>query len=385
MALLLRDFVTTRLAVAPSGTTGTTLTVQAGDGALFPAFSGGDVTTAVIEAIDGSAREAVTIVSRTGDSFVIERSASPVAWSGGGQVFYLTVTASGYRELMKASGHTVVPAGGITGTTVQSALEELDGNITAVGEARNGTQAAVDGLIVQVATKAPLNGPTFTGPVTLPGDAAGALQAVPLQQLVAYIENQCFDVGDYKLTSRTSFSAGRRWLLCDNKTIGSAASGATALASAEAQALFSHIWATYDNTLCPIQDSTGAASTRGASASADWTANKRLPLLDWRGVVPRVHHNGSNAHESDITRALGSFQGDAIRNITGDFGATFDSGGYESFGGAFTNNGATPGRVDGQGQYPVGVRYVRFDASLVVPTAAENRVRNRSLNMFIRY
>ncbi|MBS4017463.1 MAG: hypothetical protein KGZ68_04415 [Dechloromonas sp.] len=385
MTLLLRDFVTTKLATAPAGTTGTALTVQAGDGALFPAMSGEDTVPAVIEAIDGSAREAVMITGRTGDSFVITRSASPVDWTGSGQVFYLTVTAAGFDELRKASGHTVVPAGGITTTTSQAALEELDERITAVSQARSATQGAVDGLIVQVATKAPTANPTFTGAVTLPGDAAAPLQAVSLQQLVAYIENQCFDVGDYKMTSRTSFGAGRRWLPCDSRTIGSATSGATGLASAEAEALFVHLWTIYDNSICPIQDANGVATTRGASASADWASNKRLPVLDWRGLVPRVHHNGMGAWESDTTRVLGSFQGDAIRNITGDFGAQGDSGGFQSFAGAFTNNTTAPGWIGSSASYQVGLRFVRFDASLVVPTATENRVRNRSLNMFIRY
>lgn len=371
MALLLRDFVTTTLAAAPSGTTGTTLTVQAGDGALFPAVSVGDVIPAVIEAVDGSAREAVVVTARTGDSFTVTRSSAPVAWSGSGQVFYLALTAAAIDELKKASGHSVVPAGGIVATDVQAALEELDTEVAAVAAARVATQGEVDALELLVAGKAPINSPTFTGPaafsgpVTLPGNAASALHAVPLQQLVSYIEDQCFDVGDYKLSARASLPAGRRWLLCDGKTVGSAASGATALASAEAQALFEFIWTTYDNTLCPIQNSAGAASTRGASAAADFTANKRLPLLDWRGLFPRIHHGGSSTYETDTTRALGSFQGDEFtahaHTIPGAATASSSGGGRPSgSGGSSTSNTSTVGGL-------------------------ETRGKNRSANLFIRY
>lgn len=75
------------------------------------------------------------------------------------------------------------------------------------------------------------------------------------------------------------------WLFVSGKTIGNASSGGTARANADTQTLFEGLWAAYSNTELPIQDSTGAASTRGASASADYAANKRLPLLDARGRV----------------------------------------------------------------------------------------------------
>lgn len=80
------------------------------------------------------------------------------------------------------------------------------------------------------------------------------------------------------------------------------------------------------------------------------------------------------SHDLSGPRILGTFQGDAIRNITGQFGfnthgfATVASGVFERTGSATTSiatqagGDATP-RVD-------------FDASLVVPTAEENRPNN---------
>lgn len=218
MALLLRDFVTTTLATAPSGTTGTTLTVRAGDGALFPAVPVGGVIPAVIEAVDGSTREAVMVTGRTGDSFTVTRSSAPVAWSGSGQVFYLALTAAAIDELKKASGHSVVPAGGIAATDVQAALEELDADIAAVAAARAATQAEVDvveaslataqsaisGLISTVATKAATNNPTFTGTVTLAQDAVGVLEAVTKRQLDAAAANQLGRGQTWTAVSRTN-------------------------------------------------------------------------------------------------------------------------------------------------------------------------------------
>jgi hypothetical protein len=61
-------------------------------------------------------------------------------------------------------------------------------------------------------------------------------------------------------------------------TIGNAASGATARANADTAALFALLWGATSNAAYPIQDSSGSATTRGASAAADFAANKRFPL-----------------------------------------------------------------------------------------------------------
>lgn len=230
----------------------------------------------------------------------------------------------------------------------------------------NGLSSAVEEAL---GLKAPLANPVFTGTVKVP-EATDAASPVRLAQMLSAFENyDAFDVGDYKLSSRTSFGPGRRWLLCDSKTIGSAASGATALASAQAAALFEHLWETYDNTLCPIQNSAGAASTRGASAAADFAANKRMPLLDWRGLTVRMHHHGSSTYETDTTRALGSYQADDNKEHTHTVSTPY---GYTS--GAGAHGIANHGSVTGA--------YVMTSTK---SGGAEARMRNRSLNMFIRY
>lgn len=70
------------------------------------------------------------------------------------------------------------------------------------------------------------------------------------------------------------------WVRANGRTMGSASSGATERANADASALFAYLWNNFSNTICPV--STG----RGANAAADFAANKTITLLDWRGYVP---------------------------------------------------------------------------------------------------
>lgn len=61
----------------------------------------------------------------------------------------------------------------------------------------------------------------------------------------------------------------------NGRTIGSATSGASERANADCQPLFEYLWGADAN----LSVSTG----RGASANADWVANKTIALPDWRG------------------------------------------------------------------------------------------------------
>lgn len=61
------------------------------------------------------------------------------------------------------------------------------------------------------------------------------------------------------------------------RTIGSATSGATERANADTQALFLFLWQALTDAVCPV------SGGRGASAAADFAANKTLALPDMRG------------------------------------------------------------------------------------------------------
>lgn len=65
----------------------------------------------------------------------------------------------------------------------------------------------------------------------------------------------------------------------NGRTIGSASSGAAERANSDCQPLFLFLWTTYADSICPV------IGGRGASAAADWSANKQITLPDKRGFV----------------------------------------------------------------------------------------------------
>ena len=96
---------------------------------------------------------------------------------------------------------------------------------------------------------------------------------------------------------------------------------------------------------------------------------------DYRGVVLRMRDRGKGY---DANRTLGSFQNDAIRNITGRFVQGNYSNDYTT--GAFYQTGEMGGPCAHRGDY----RYLGFfDASKVVPTASENRMKNIAVNYIV--
>lgn len=81
-----------------------------------------------------------------------------------------------------------------------------------------------------------------------------------------------FETGAIKAKYGTGSLSG--WVRLNGRTIGSATSGATERANADTQALFEYLWGA-DSTLT-------VSGGRGATAAADWAANKSLTLPDFR-------------------------------------------------------------------------------------------------------
>ncbi|WP_162594121.1 hypothetical protein [Variovorax sp. PBL-E5] len=94
---------------------------------------------------------------------------------------------------------------------------------------------------------------------------------------IATILAQLAPTGKLSHFARASAPAG--WVAGDGGTIGNVGSGATR-ANVDTLALFTAWWSEYTDALLPIFTSAGAASTRGASAAADWAALKRLTVFD---------------------------------------------------------------------------------------------------------
>ena len=113
--------------------------------------------------------------------------------------------------------------------------------------------------------------------------------------------------------------------------------------------------------------------------AGDGSTNFGLP--DLRGEFIRGWDNGRGI---DAGRLIGSWQGDAIRNITGTFGG-YTANNWDRRSGAFTSDLGTfagPQSVDNLNE---GQNTTTFDASKVVPTANENRPRNVSALICIKY
>jgi len=84
-----------------------------------------------------------------------------------------------------------------------------------------------------------------------------------------------FTTGDLKPTLKTVADAG--WVMCNDGTIGSGASGATTRANADTEALYTVLWNNVADAWAPV---TGG---RGASAAADFAANKPIRLTKMLG------------------------------------------------------------------------------------------------------
>lgn len=103
--------------------------------------------------------------------------------------------------------------------------------------------------------------------------------------------------GDVKYSYRTGGLTG--FVRANGRTIGSASSGASERANADCQALFEFLWTTDPN----LTVSTG----RGASANADWVANKTITLPDFRGRVLVGPDAMGNSASNRLGSGAGSF------------------------------------------------------------------------------
>ena len=153
-------------------------------------------------------------------------------------------------------------------------------------------------------------------------DGAAKLPAVDGSQLTGLAA--WFSTGDLKLTLRTAADAG--WVLCNDGTIGNAASGATARADADTQALFTLLWTNMANALCPV------SGGRGASAAADFAAGKTIGLTRMLGRALVVAGAGSGLTNRTLGATAGAEthnHGGATGNESSD-GLSFANGGQSA-------------------------------------------------------
>lgn len=193
-------------------------------------------------------------------------------------------------------------------STAAAALPTNDPNGTpgyfTKGDPVGGTPATVPGQDWFNTVQEELAGIVLAAGLTLnKSDRSQVLQA--LRMLM-------FSTGDVKLTLKSVADPG--WVLMNDGSIGNGSSGATTRANADTQALFSLVWNNTSNTWCPTQDSTGAPVARGASATADFNANRRLVLPRVLGRALAVAGAGAGL----TARALAEYLGTETHQLTTD-------------------------------------------------------------------
>jgi len=120
--------------------------------------------------------------------------------------------------------------------------------------------------------------------------------------------------GDLKVRYGTGALSG--FVRGNGRTIGSATSGATERANADTQALFEFLYVTDVNL--------AVSGGRGASAAADWAANKTIALPDYRGRALAGLDDMGNSAAGRLTAAyfgtaatvLGAAGGEEKRTLT---------------------------------------------------------------------
>ncbi len=208
-----------------------------------------------------------------------------------------------------------------SGTVVTAAWANVVGQATlALGRAAMGFSSFFDTLIVAASAPAMrlllgISAIAAKGDLLL-GSAADTLSTVTVgadgtvltadSTAAAGVSWQAagFTTGDGKLTLKTAADTG--WVMADDGTIGSASSGATTRANADTEALYTLLWTNVSDTYAPV--TTG----RGASAAADFAANKPIALTKQLGRAIAIAGAGSGL----TARALGETLGEEEHILT---------------------------------------------------------------------
>ena len=173
-----KNFAISRVATAPSpATSGTTLVVDEGDGALFPApATSGEFNVVVYpngEQPDSSNAEIVRVTARTADTLTIEREQEDTSARtiGEGDIVMLGITAKMVSDLSTAVTDVVTEAGTqtLTNKTLTSPKINEDVALTATASQLNGLP---DGWIPAGETWAYASAST----ITVPSGAASKYQ-----------------------------------------------------------------------------------------------------------------------------------------------------------------------------------------------------------------
>jgi len=178
----------------------------------------------------------------------------------------------------------------------------------------------------------------------------------------ALVKTVGFEVGELKTSSASSLSG---WIVCDGKSIGKTGADFN---GDDYRSLYDLLWS-MDGLSTTATEPFVISSAKGASAQADWDANKTI-AVDFAT-------NGYFIRQKKSGRDLGSNEDDAIQghhhNI--DAGLTAASGSARQ---CVSNSGNSP--VPG-----TAVDLITDGVNGTPRTASETRSKNVALNYFIKY
>jgi hypothetical protein len=172
------------------------------------------------------------------------------------------------------------------------------------------------------------------------------------------------------------------WVIENGTTIGGAASGATGRANADTANLFAYLWTNFDNTALAIQNSDGTAGARGASAAADFAANKRMPTFDNSGLVMRGTGTGTISGRSKVGPTAGSTQEDQFQ---GHYHTMSIKVAADATGGGSFVSGATSSAFENWPSFFSGTSHGLGDSGSGTPrSGSETRVASRGVYWIIK-
>lgn len=208
------------------------------------------------------------------------------------------------------------------------------------------------------ANLAALGGVALTGNQTIAG--VKTFGSAPRSSVAASDATDLVRKGDLDTLMLSLFPAGSVWMFA----MGTVQPG----------------WLEMDGSIKKRADHPLLFAAIGTTYNTGGEAADEFRLPESRGEFPRGWDHGRGV---DAGRALGSYQLDASQKITGALGGAVQyRGGAGLATGAFGNSSGGPNGNDYSGGDPS--RYIDFDSSRVVRTAAETRPRNLALMFCIK-
>lgn len=123
-------------------------------------------------------------------------------------------------------------------------------------------------------------------------------------KLAAALLTSAWSTGDGKITMKVVADTG--WVMMNDGTIGSGASGASTRANDDTLALFTLLWTNVGDTFAPV------VGGRGGSAALDWAVNKKITLTRQLGRAIGIAGAGAGL----TARALGEYLGEENHVLT---------------------------------------------------------------------